>query len=56
MKRESRNEKKEKAKEERKEEASKAVNPNEFAPDGTRYVDPEGPHETIIIGMNEFRH
>lgn len=56
MKRESRNEKKEKAKEERKEEASKAVNPNEFAPDGTRYVDPEGPHETIIIGMNEFLH
>ena len=41
---------------EKKKEATLAENPNEFAPDGTRYVDPEGPHETIIVGMNEFRH
>lgn len=53
---EKRNDKKAQLKDEKKKEADLAENPNEFAPDGTRYVDPEGPHETIIVGMNEFRH
>ncbi len=52
----SKKEEKEKLEESKVAEASKSNNPNEFAPDGTRYVDSEGPHETIIIGMNEFRH
>ncbi len=53
---EKRNDKKAQEMDEKKKEATLAENPNEFAPDGTRYVDPEGPHETIIVGMNEFRH
>lgn len=52
----SKKEEKDKVAEDKIAEANKANNPNEFAPDGTRYVDTEGPHETIIIGMNEFRH
>ena len=56
MKKVRNNEKKNEKKDEELKEASQSENPNAFAPDGTRYVDPEGPHETIIIGMNEFRH
>ena len=55
-KQETKKKSKAKAQEEKIEEASKANNPNEFAPDGTRYVDTEGPHETIIAGLNDFHH